>query len=152
MKGIYSPLDEAKHDVVHGYPGGAVALAPLVNMKPGTLSNKVNPTIDTHHLMVDEAVAIQAAAKDYRILYAEASALNHTCIQLADFSGISDVELLNAYAKLHKELGDMAHEINQALQDGKIMRIEFRRISKEMNQSVQAMFALRARMEALIDE
>lgn len=152
MRDIYSPLDEAKHAVVHDYPGGAVALGQLVNIKPAVLSNKVNPTIDTHHLMVDEAIAVQAVTHDYRILYAEAAMLGHVCIRLADYRGVSDVELLNAYARLHTELGETAAAISAALEDGRISRGEFNRIDAEMQEDVRAQYELRARLEAVVDE
>jgi hypothetical protein len=58
MRDLVSPLDEAQYRVVHDFKGGVVALAPLVRMNPGTLSNKVNPSVETHHLTVDEAVAL----------------------------------------------------------------------------------------------
>ena len=152
MKDMYSPLDEAKYNVVHDYSGGAVKLGPLVNIKPAVLSNKVNPTLETHHLMVDEAIAIQAVTRDYRILYAEAAALNHTCIPLTDFTGISDIELLTAYAKVHAELGETAQAISAAFEDGRITGKEFMRITKEQDEDIRAMFELRARLEALIDD
>lgn len=160
MKGIYSPLEEAKYNVVHDYPldnlkarpRGAVALAPLVGRSAAVLANKVNPTLDTHHLTVDEAVLIQHAAKDYRILYAEASALGHVCIKLVDYSGIPDIELLKAYTHFNKEVGDTADAINSALADGDITKQEFNRISKEMDEDVRAIFGLRARLEALVND
>lgn len=146
---LYSPLDAAKYDLVHGYPGGAVALAQRVGMRPGTLSNKVNPDIDTHHLTVDEAVAIQAATGDCRILEAEAQVLGRVAVALGDFATTSDVELLDLYAELHAELGDVAREIGAALKDRRITPAEFQRIDTEMRQAVQAMFELRARLQGL---
>lgn len=148
---LYSPLDAAKYDLVHGYPGGAVALAPRVGMRPGTLSNKVNPDIDTHHLTVDEAVAIQAATGDCRILEAEAHVLGRVAVALGDFSQTSDVELLELYAHLHAALGDLAREISAALKDRHITRKEFAAIDIEMRETVQALFELRARLDGLAD-
>lgn len=153
LESFFSPLDQAKYDVVHQFPnGGAVRLGPLVGIKPGTLSNKVNPQLETHHLTVDEAVAIQNAAQDFRILYAEAELLNHAAIPLGNYNNVSDVELLNVYARLHAEIGDLAESINDALDDHRITREDFNTIAKEGGQMVQAWLELRARLEGLIDE
>ncbi len=149
---LFSELDQAKHAVVHDFPGGAVRLAPLVGMKPGTLSNKVNPSIDTHHLSVDEAVAIQAAARNYAILYAEASALNHSCILLADFSGVADLELLDSYANYHAQIGELAVAIRDMLKDGRVELQEVIRIKQEFMDVVQAGFGFIARLEGLASD
>ena len=148
---FYSPLDVAKYRVVHDYPGGAVALAPRAGMKPGTLSNKVNPQVETHHLTVDEAVAIQAAAGDCRIHEAEGYVLGRASVPLGDFAGTSDVELLELYADLHAQMGDVAREIRDALADRRITRREFNRIDREILGATQALFALRARLQGLAD-
>ncbi len=149
---MFTPLEEAQYRVVHDFKGGAVRLASLAGMSAGTLSNKVNPGMETHKLSVGEAVAIQGIARDYRILHAEASALDHVCIRLVDYSRISDAELLNAYARVHQEMGEMAVAINTAFDDKRISRNELNQISKESDDAVRAMFELRARLEALIDD
>jgi len=147
-----SILDEAKYRVVHDFPGGAPALAPLVNMNSNTLSNKVNDRQDSHHLTVDEAVAIQNATQDFRILYAEAMLLQHVCLPIDDYAGISDIELLNAYASYHAECGETAVAIMDALEDGEIKRHEVERVRREMFEDFQRGLAFLARMEALCDE
>jgi len=151
MIGIFSPLEEAQYRVVHEFPGGAVKLAPLCGMRPGTLSNKVNPEYDGTALFVSEAVAIQHTAQRFDILYAEANLLNHTCIPLGDFSRVSDVELLTAYARYHAEVGQTAVAIGESLEDGRITRTEFERIRAEGFEDIQRFFEFLARLESLID-
>ncbi len=152
---MYSPLDDAMYKTVHGYgkakDGGAVKLAQLVGMNAGTLSNKVNPAMETHKLSVTESVAIQNTTQDYQILYAEASALGHVCVQMPDTTCVGDVALLNSYTKLHAEIGDLAQAINDALDDRQVTRKELNRISKEGTESIQAYFQLMHRLEAIID-
>ena len=152
MRELFTPLDEAKYRVVHDFSGGAAALAPLVRMNPGTLSNKVNPSVETHHLTIDEAVAIQHTARDCRILYAEAHLLGHTCIPLGEFASISDTELLDAYARYHAEVGETAEAIRASLADGRVTPAEFAHIDREMMEDIQAKFELRARLKALVVE
>jgi len=158
VRGIHSQLDEAMWAVVHEFPrrarrkAGAVGLAPLVGMRPGTLSNKVNPDLDSHHLTVHEAVAIQNAAQDCRILQAEAAILHHAVIPLGDFSCVSDVALLDAYAALHARIGEHAQAIRDTLQDGRVERTEVERVRREFFEVVQAGFAFIMRLEGLIDD
>lgn len=152
MLGIFSPLDEAQYRVVHEFPGGAVKLAPLCGMRPGTLSNKVNPEYDGTQLFVSEAVAIQHTANRFDILYAESALLNHTSIPLGDYSRVSDTELLTVYARYHAELGETAAAISSALEDGRITRAEFEHIKREGYEDIQRFFEFLARLEALIDE
>ena len=151
MREFISAIDEAKYRVVHDFPGGAVRLGPLVGMRPGVLSNKVNPDCETHHLTVDEAIVIQNATGNCAVLNAEAMALNRICIELADFSGSSDVEILTAYAKYHAELGETAKAIAAALEDGRLTKREVDKIRLEGFQDMQTFFALLHRLEALID-
>jgi len=157
MKGLYSQLDEAKHAVVHDYlrdrnsrQRGASALAPLVGMNPGTLCNKVNPLIDTHHLTVDEAVAIQNAAHDYRILEAEANTLGFIILPVGDFDLVSDMELLDAYTALHERLGCHAKTLHETLADGKVERSEAEQVRRALFEAIQEGFELQRRLEGLI--
>lgn len=150
-------IEQAEYAVVHefrggGRHGGAVALAALTGMNAGTLSNKVSPACPTHHLGNKEAVMIQHVAQDFRILYACAQVLNHVCIPLADHSAASDLEILEAYTTLHREIGETAAAIHDALSDRRITRAEVERIRREGYEDAQAFFELLSRLEAIVDE
>ncbi|MFZ5658787.1 MAG: phage regulatory CII family protein [Pseudomonadota bacterium] len=145
-------LDDAIYRVVHDYPGGVAKLAALSGLNAGTLYNKANPGMESHNLSVKEAVALQNSANDCRILYAEAAALNHCCIPIADFTGISDVELLTSYASWHAEIGETAQAVRDALSDGRITRRELDRVKYEIHQDIQRAFEFASRLEALLDE
>lgn len=143
-----SNLDAAKYAVVHDYPGGAVALAPLAGMNPGTLGNKVNPTIDTHHLTLSESVTLQALTKDYRILHAEAAMLGHVCIPLPKAGNASDIELLNAYAAWTSDIGETAAAISEAL-EGEIDDKALAKIHREMHEDFGKALELFARFKQI---
>lgn len=146
----YTPLEQAKYKLVNDYPGGAVALAPLVRMNRGTLSNKVNPDVETHHLTVDEAVSIQAFCKQYHVLYAEAAALGHVCIPLPQADAdLSDAALLDIWAEQQAEDGETAAAIRAALKDGDITKAEYQEIHKEVFEDFQAKLALLQRLGQL---
>lgn len=152
MHGYFSSLEEALHRVVHDFPGGAVALAPLCGMRPGTLSNKVNPDYEGSSLFVAEAVAIQHAAQHFDILYAEAALLHHSCVPLGDFSHISDTELLTVYAQYHAKLGELSSTVARAIEDGRITRRECAQVKAAGFAAIQGFFEFMSRLEALVDE
>jgi hypothetical protein len=150
----WSDLDEAKYRLVHDYhPGGARGLGPLVRMNPGTLCNKVHPGMENHHLTVDEAVNIQAVLRRYDVLHAEARALGHVCVQLEDHSEASDMELLDAYAAYHADVGETAQAIRDALAHGDgITREAVARVERELFEDARAGFEFLARLKALAED
>ena len=152
----WTPFQEAAYLTVRefrrGDRAGANALGPLLGKSPRVLDNEVNPEVTTHKLGAEDSILIQTVAADCRMLYAASRELSHASIPLADLSGTSDTELLNAYANLHKEIGETAAAINKALDDSRITRAEFRRIDQEIHEDIQAALALRNRLEALIDD
>lgn len=149
---MFDPIDLAQYQTIHNFKGGAVKLAPLINMNAGTLSNKVNPGMDSHHLTVRESIAIQSTTHTHSILQAQAQVLGFCCIELGDFSQVSDVELLNLYSQWHADIGETAQAINEALKDGKIERAEVQKIKNEFHSDIQKGFEFIARLEALIDD
>lgn len=153
----WTPTQEAAYRTVHDFrkgrtPSGATALAPLMGTSPSVLSNKVNPSMDSHKLAWEEGVVLMNTTEDYRLLHATARILAHVCIRLPDFKNVSDLELLDAYANLHREIGETSAAINKGLEDRRLTRAEFEAIDKEMYEDIQATLELRSRLEALIDE
>lgn len=148
-------VQQAAHDTVRNYNNGkergAVALAPRVGMNPTTLSNKVNPNQETHHLGLIESIPIQLIAEDYRILRAYAHTLNHVVIPAVHITNVPDVELLTMYARFHKELGEMSGELARALEDRRITANELRNIRKEGLEAVTVFYELMARLEAVCE-
>lgn len=143
-------IDEAGYRLVHNYPGGPQELAPLVNLRYGTLMNKANPEMRDHQFTVRQAISIQAAQRKFLMLYAEARLLKHVCVPLGQFPNASDVELLNLYAKYHEEVGQTAKAISDSLADGKITRAEYDKIEQEAFEDAAAMFDLLARIKGLV--
>lgn len=149
---LHGPLAVAMYRTVHDFPGGSTALAPRVGMKPGVLSNKVNPDLDSHHLTVAESVAIQAATGDCRIHEAEGLVIGRGSIPLGLYRGLSDVELLDVYSNVHVELGELAAALRDALADGRVTDAEANRCEREVGDAIQALLELRARVRSLVPE
>lgn len=149
---MFDQIEQAIYDVVHDHPGGATKLSALVNMNAGTLSNKANPGMEYHQLTVKEAVAIQFARQDFRILAAEAAALGFAIVRLGDFDGVPDLEILTAYANYHSSIGLTATCIAETLEDQKVTRSEFERVRREFFNAASTGLEFLKRMEALIDD
>ena len=154
MQELFGPLASAIYETVHGYRApdgkarGAVALAPRCGMNPGTLSNKTNPD-QGHVLGLAESIPLQLVADDYRILYAYAAALQHVAYRLPPHRDASDVELLDAYAKVQERCGLKARAIRDALCDGNVTRTELEEIRAAFDDEVRAGLELLSRLEAL---
>jgi len=149
---MFDPIESAIYDTVHDHPGGAAKLALLVNMNAGTLSNKANPGMEFHQLTVKEAVAIQNVRKDYRILAAEAAALGYAIVPLGNFEGVSDVEVLTAYANYHSCIGATSAVVAEALNDQRVTKEEYEQCKREFFRAASTGLEFLSRMEALIDE
>lgn len=146
---VVRALDAARYAVVHEFPGGAQALAKLTGMNRGTLCNKVNPAVDTHRLSVDEAVLIGRATGDHRVLFAQAMAQGYACVQVGDHTGVSDVELLTAYADWHAQTSRTAAAIGAALAAKRITRNRLDEIRREMCADFRAELELLYRLGGL---
>lgn len=148
---MIAELDVAVYNTVHDFEGGPKALANYLSVRPGTLSNKADPACDTHHLNINEALAIMLVSKDFRVLHALAFETNHAVIELTDLSGTSDMALLDAYTNMNRELGDVACAISEGLDDQRLTPAEYKRIHREMYEAFNAQIELLRRLEALID-
>jgi len=148
---MHDQIDQAIYDLVHEGTSAA-ELASVTNMNAGTLGNKASFSMDNHHLTVKEAVLLQNTRQRYDVLHAECAALNHACIPLGDYSGASDMELLDAYARYHKEVGDMAVEICRTLEVRQVTKRHVADVRKEFFESAQAGLALIERLDGLAEE
>lgn len=155
MQELFGRLQMAVYNTIHGYRSpngrerGAVALAPRCGMNPGTLSNKANPEMPSHILGLEESIPLQLVAVNYTILHSYAAALGHVAYQLPVHNDAGDVEILDAYAKVHERTGLKARAIREALKDGNVSRRELDEIRALFDDEVRAGLELLTRLEAL---
>lgn len=140
---------EAAYRVAHDFEGGATGLAQKLGRNAGTFLNKVNPAMDSHLLGLGETIEMQVVAKDYRILYAYAATLSHICIPAGDYTGDSDLGLLEAFAAMVAEQGDFARKLNVFMSGRSITQREFCELRREMFECFQAGLELLKRAEML---
>lgn len=155
-------VNDAAYATVHDYPGGAESLAPRLGpvddegrkrpMSPAVLNSKVNPNTNTHHLTLAEAQRIMMLTGDCRILEAQAQELHKVCIDVPDFEGVADLELLDGYMALVADEGKFATDFREALADGKIERREFEKLRDDVHAQQAHQMELLARIESLVVE
>lgn len=115
---MLNALETAVYTTVHA-AGGSKAVAPLLGIRPGVLSNKVNPDQVRNQLTLQEALSLQQVTGDHRILKAMAWALGYVLAPIQNFPA-SDVELLTLYARWQSADGQIHHCIAAALEDEQI--------------------------------
>ena len=145
-------LDHAIYRTVHDYRGGAPALAPLVGMNAGTLTNKADPAMEGHQLSVRQAIAIQHATGSRRIIEAEAALLHGAFVPLGDYSDLTDLELLESYAQWHAAIGRTAEAVRGAVAERRISPEAVRQVRRELYADAARGFEFLARLEALASD
>ncbi|MGR8931925.1 MAG: phage regulatory CII family protein [Gammaproteobacteria bacterium] len=145
-------IQQATHEAVHGYPGGAVALAKIAKLNPGTLTNKANPRMPDHELKLSEAIAVQRITGNFGILSAFAAALGFAVVPITGHAGVSDIEVLTAYANFHSGIGKTASLISEAFEDHLITSQEYQGIRSQFFNGASLGIDFLNRMEALVDE
>jgi len=153
----WTPIQEAAYLTVHEFrtgqsTSGATALAPLVGKTPRTLDNEVNPDASNAKLSIEDAVTLMHATQDFRLLQSMGATLGFAMVEVADFTGMHDAALLDAYADWNAEIGETHSAIRDSLIDGKVTRIELENIRREMFEDFSKSLGLLARLEALVDD
>jgi hypothetical protein len=140
----------AAHATVHDYPGGSIALGPMMGLSASYLRTAVNPHNQDHSLTIERATQLMSITDDARILAAMAEQLGYSIIKLPSYE-ISDAAILESYTEMLAELGEFSGAFNQSLSDGRINKKEFDHMREEMNQTIAAALSLLGRIEQLIE-
>jgi len=148
------PLLDAVYRSMHEYPparglNSIETVARTINRAVGTAYNKADPNNEGHALTLIEASALMRASGDYRILKALAFTLDHVAVEIGDYRGTSDLELLTLLTREIGAAGQKADAIRNALSDGDITAAEMEEIRRAMAQQIQVMFELDSRLAAL---
>jgi len=136
---VIDPLDAAIHKTVHNYKNphsgkkGAVGIAPVIGMRPGTVQNKANPSEEYAEFGAKELRKVMMAANDFEPL----KQLNIDCgffaVPFPHIEFPADMDVLDAHLDFANEFGEVAIEIKKALEDGNLTSTEMTKIKKEFN-------------------
>lgn len=99
---------------------GPAGIAEKMSINPKTLSNKIDPNQDTHHLYVEEIDSLVDALNTDEIAHYFAEQRGLMCIKKPDFNNVSDRAIYDLALIAREKEGDYAKVIRAALQDGEI--------------------------------
>lgn len=138
-------VSDAAYNVVHDYPGGAAALQ--LRMGKSNLSGEVNPNVKTAKLGIEDAVALQILANDYRILYAMAADCRHFLpVPMPDGLEQSDEQCIKTVSELVKESADVVTATVESLADGEISDNDLARFDRECGELMVKVQQLRQQL------
>lgn len=138
----------AAFHLVHDYPGGAQALAPLLGKNPATLSHEVNPAYPTAKFGLEDAVKATMLTKDLRILTAFATTCGAMVVSLPDPSNAPDS--MSALAASAREFADLVGRVSDACADGVVTPNELRAVEREAGELVAAVQVVVQHLSAMV--
>ena len=139
-------VSDAAYLTGHEYPGGNAALGPRIGVSGNVLSNKLNPNINTHHLTLSEAMRIMSLTGDLRILQAMSSELGVT---IRPLPMIGEESAMDALVHTANEFGQYMVAINDALSDGRVTKLELRKVGKELGDLIAQSSKLMSTLEVM---
>lgn len=132
-------VKDAAWRIARGYPGGIKAMAQRLDLPYDTFQKKVNPSCETHHLQLDEAVDMQVFAERADILYAMAADLQHVCLPVpTEAMGEIGLRLM----RVGEEVGDVFEVARRVLSDGKLEDHERKELRGHIADTVVALMAV----------
>lgn len=130
-------VDLAAFRLVHEYPGGATALAPVLGKAAGTLSHEVSPNFPTAKLGLADAVRLSVYTGNRQVLNAFASEMTCMVVPLsADVPGVDGIGPRTA--ALAKEFADLMGTMAADLADGHVSGNDLARIERDASELMVA--------------
>lgn len=142
-------LQAAIYQMVHAY--GTDKLADEWGMTRNAVSNKANPGFTGAQLGVLEFVTTTLRSGDLRPFYELARLLHHVAIPFIDSPNTSDVELLECFARLAKEFGDLGKKWLEIDEDHLYTFGEVDEMDREVDELTAAGKELVARIRSLAE-
>ncbi|WP_024303341.1 phage regulatory CII family protein [Pseudogulbenkiania sp. MAI-1] len=131
---------------------GVEKLAALMNVRRGTLFNKLSlkPTTAHHKPTLKDFIEILTHSRDLKPLRMLNTFFGCVTYQLPDLSQASDTALLDLVNRVHICGGDVHREIDEALDDGHVSAQDFQEFDVELQEWLAAILELRARFKGMV--
>lgn len=141
---------EAFRAVATGY--GVKDLAERLGMKPGTLWNKVDADVDSHHQpTLRDVISITRESQDMRILESLNRLFDRATIDLRP-GPVSDEAVLELLLRVSSEKGQMAQALRNGYADTRFCRDDYQAVRAEAFDLINAVLDFVQRLEGLVDE
>lgn len=137
----------AAFNVGHDYPGGVVALAPMIGKNPNSLNQEL-AGIGTAKLGLRDAVKMTIVTRDFRVLDAFAVQCGRMTIPLPEMLDLESDDCMQALGQTSREFSEMCAEVCGSLSDGSISDNELARIQREGGHLVATIQSLLAAVTA----
>lgn len=143
------PLRRAVHVAVNGFPGGHLAVAGAVGMRPQDLRNRLSESCrGTHHLNLEQFESIVDLTRDERILQAIGAVGGGVFIPLHVFEDLpDDGAILDDMLRVMESVGAYGRVLRESLHDGDIDSDEWRKLSSQAQDIFRAVHLVQARAE-----
>ena len=122
----------AAFHTVHDFPGGAVALAPILGKNPATLSHEVNPNYPTAKLGLEDAVKLAVWTQDRRMATAFAAQVGCMLMPLPEVPRAGTC--FAALSAMAREFAELVASVTEAAADGRVTPNELKRVETEAAQ------------------
>ncbi|HSD36103.1 MAG TPA: phage regulatory CII family protein [Rhodocyclaceae bacterium] len=140
-------LDLAVHRTFHKWSGGLPAAAAALGKSEQVLRNKVNWTVATNHLTLNEARDAMLMSGDFQILYSLAEELDLRILGPAEPYASFMQELMTAEAA-H---GDVSRAMADAIRDRRISPRERSEIAQSIRNEIAAKQRLLGAIDAIVE-
>lgn len=140
----------AAFHLVADFPGGAVALAPLMGKNAATLSHEVNPNYGSAKLGLEDAIKLSVLTEDLRI--ASAFAAQAGCMLLPLPKGERSGDAFKVLARMSREFSEMVAGVTEAVADGRTSSNELGEVEREAGELVAAIQATVQHVASLFQE
>lgn len=141
---------EAFRAVATGY--GVKDLAERLGMKPGTLWNKVDADVESHHQpTLRDVIAITRETQDMRILESLNRLFDRATIDLRP-GPVSDEAVLELLLRVSSEKGQMSQALRNGYADKRFCREDYLAVRGEAFDLINAVLDFVQRLEGLVDE
>lgn len=135
------------------YMAGVDTLAPAMGIKPGTLYNKADADVETHHQpTLRDVVLATRLTNDLRVVDALNEMFGRAAFDAGKFASHSDEALLELFTDYGAEGGEFCQAVGDALKRRSFSANDFVLIRSEAFDVVATLMTLVARLEGLVDE
>jgi len=141
-------VQTAAFNLVHDYPGGATALAPLLGKSASTLNHEVEPNYATAKLGLADALKLTMLSKDRGILNAFAMACHCMVLPLPSSPEGIDDDTFTSVTRMAREFAEVISQIAEVTADGAVSDNELGRVEREAAELVAAVQAVLAALQA----
>ena len=134
------------------YTAGAESLANRLGMNRGTLYNKADADVESHHQpTMRDVIAVTRETGDMRILESLDRMFGRAGYEMTP-GPVSDVALMELLCVVCSEHGAMNHALMTGLADKKFDREELRKVRAEAHDLINAVLNFVQRLEGLVDD